>query len=325
MLEATQTGSEYCDVVNEVIDEIGKVILGKRDVIEAVLIAFLAGGHVLIEDVPGTGKTTLALALSRVTGLSYKRAQFTPDVMASDITGFTMYNKATDSFEYRPGLVMCNILLADEINRTSPKTQSALLEAMEEYNVTVDGVTHQIPNPFIVIATQNQQGYVGTFPLPEAQLDRFLIKVRIGYPSAAEEVDIISQRKLFNPLAAVRQLLDADVIPRIKRVVREVHIEPAVYAYIVDLIRATRTHTQVALGCSPRASLSLMRAAQAKAFVSGRDYVIPADAATLFPYVAAHRLGLSQEAKLHRFTADKVVADVLASVRVPFSGSGAKR
>ena len=194
--------------IDLIIEEIEKVVLGKREVIEMILVALLAGGHVLIEDVPGVGKTTLANALAKATGLKSRRAQFTPDVMASDITGFTMYNKETNSFEYRQGLVMCNILLADEINRTSPKTQSALLEAMEEGNVTVDGVRHELPSPFMVIATQNQQGFVGTFPLPEAQLDRFLMKITIGYPDLMEEINLIAQRRESNPIKSIISIFD---------------------------------------------------------------------------------------------------------------------
>lgn len=301
-----------------VINEIEKVILGKREAIQMIVVALLSGGHVLIEDVPGVGKTTLASALSRATGLLGKRAQFTPDVMTSDITGFTMFNKETGAFEYREGLVMCNILLADEINRTSPKTQSALLEAMEERNVTVDGTTHELPSPFMVIATQNQQGYVGTFPLPEAQLDRFQIKITLGYPELEEEIGIISDRRTANPLDSVEQVLSEGDVKVLKQIVRDIHIEEAVYKYIAELVRATREHKDIVLGASPRASLALMRTAQAYAYIKGREYVTPEDVATMFPYVASHRLMLSQEAKIRRVSADKLTGEIIGQIRAPY-------
>lgn len=318
--DTMRENTEGFRLVGALIDETERVILGKRGAIEQVVTALLAGGHVLIEDVPGTGKTTLATAIARAAGLSCTRAQFTPDVMASDITGFTIYNKAADRFEYRPGLVMCNILLADEINRTSPKTQSALLEAMEEGCVTVDGETHKLPEPFMVIATQNEHGYVGTFPLPEAQLDRFLIRVKLGYPSAEEEADIISQRKMFNPLEAISPVLTRKEVLLLREAVRRVHIEDSLYDYIVRLVRATREHPAVMLGCSPRASLSLMRASQAHAFIAGRSYVTPSDVQELFHAVAAHRILISQEAKLRRVSSGQVVREALERETVPLTG-----
>lgn len=302
------------------IDEIEKVIVGKRTEIVLLLTAMLAGSHVLIEDVPGTGKTTLAAAIAKVAGLEFNRAQFTPDVMASDITGFNIYNRGKEEFEFRRGLVMCNLLLADEINRASPKTQSALLEAMEEGKVTVDGVTYPIPTPFMVIATQNPAGYIGTYPLPEAQLDRFALKLSMGYPSRTEEVNIVKARRGINPLDNVERVLDADELAKLCIAADNVTVDDSIYTYIVDLVTATRTHPKLSLGASPRASVALMRLAQAYAFIRGRDYVLPDDVAGLFRYAIAHRLMLSQEAKLERMTVDAVLTDILRTTDVPYKG-----
>jgi len=300
-------------------DEIEKVIVGKRDVVTLLLIALLSGGHVLIEDVPGVGKTTLAMALGKSMGLVCKRAQFTPDVMASDITGFTMYNKETNRFEYRQGLVMCNIFLADEINRTSPKTQSALLESMEERTVTVDSKTHLLPSPFMVIATQNEVGYVGTYPLPEAQLDRFIMKISMGYPTLEQEIDIIADRRTDNPLAAVQPICSKDDINEIIEGVREVNIEHSIYEYIVGLVSATRVHKSVMLGASPRASIALMRASQSCAFVSGRSYVIPEDVLKMMPFVLPHRLILTQEAKIRKIGELSILGEIAKSINPPYT------
>ncbi|MCL1832599.1 MAG: MoxR family ATPase [Oscillospiraceae bacterium] len=306
--------------IKAIADEVGKVIVGKRDVVKLLLVALLSSGHVLIEDVPGVGKTTLATALGRAMGLNCKRAQFTPDVMASDITGFSMFNKEKNAFEYREGLVMCNILLADEINRTSPKTQSALLEAMEEQTVTVDSTIHKLPSPFMVIATQNEVGYVGTYPLPEAQLDRFLMKISMGYPTLEQEIEIITDRQTNNPIEAVRPICDRDELNAIIGGVRGVHIEPSVYEYIVKLVAGTRSHKSVLLGASPRASLMLMRASQSCAFVSGRAYVIPEDVMKMVPHVLSHRLMLTQEARIRKVSEEDVLGEVVRSVAVPFVG-----
>lgn len=308
--------------LQQVADEVEKVIIGKRDVVTMLLIALLSGGHVLIEDVPGVGKTTLALALGRATGLVSRRAQFTPDVMVSDITGFTMYNKETNRFEYRQGLVMANILLADEINRATPKTQSALLEAMEEQTVTVDGVTRPLPDPFMVIATQNELGYVGTFPLPEAQLDRFMMKISMGYPSLDQEVSIIASRQLIDPLENVIPICTKEEILSAMSTVREINIEPSVYRYIVELVAATRNHAAVQLGASPRASLALMRAAQSYAFLNSRAYVVPEDALRMVPYVIPHRIRLSQDAKMKRLDVIDVLREIIKTVKPPFSRGG---
>ncbi len=302
------------------VDEIEKVIVGKRPEIVMLFTALLSGSHVLIEDVPGTGKTTLAAAMAKVTGLSFNRAQFTPDVMASDITGFNIYNRQKEQFEFRQGLVMCNLLLADEVNRASPKTQSALLEAMEEGRVTVDGVTYDIPDPFMVIATQNPTGYVGTYPLPEAQLDRFALKLSMGYPSADEEVGILMARRGANPLDAIEPRLNGDDIRSLRRFVADIRVEEQLYHYIVTLVNATRRSSKLVLGASPRASVALMRLAQAYAFIRGRDYVLPDDIGSLFRTAVAHRLMLRQEAKLANQSADDVLTEILRTTDVPYHG-----
>lgn len=304
-------------------DEVEKVVVGKRTEVLHLLTAMLAGAHVLIEDVPGTGKTTLASTLARVTGLDFKRAQFTPDVMASDITGFHIYNRQKESFEFREGLVMCNLLLADEVNRASPKTQSALLEAMEEGKVTVDGNTMDIPDPFMVIATQNPNGYVGTYPLPEAQLDRFALKLSMGYPSPTDEMNIIKARKGDNPIKNVRPVLTRDEIRAIRELVTTVHIDDELYRYIIDLITATRKHPALAQGASPRASVALVHLAQAYAFLRGRDYVLPDDIAGLFRIAIPHRLMLRQEAKLAHQSAQDILTEILRAVEVPYKGKRA--
>lgn len=306
-------------------DEVEKVVVGKRSEVLLLLTAMLAGAHVLIEDVPGTGKTTLASTLAKVTGLQFRRAQFTPDVMASDITGFHIYNRQKEQFEFREGLVMCNLLLADEINRASPKTQSALLEAMEEGKVSVDGNTMEVPDPFMVIATQNPAGYVGTYPLPEAQLDRFALKLSMGYPNTAEEINIIKARKGENPLATVKSVLTLDELRSIRELVRGVHIDDELYTYIVTLITATRRHPALALGASPRASVAMVHLSQAYAFLHGRDYVQPDDIAALFRAAIAHRLMLRQEAKLAHQTTMDVLGEILRTTEVPYKGKrGAK-
>ncbi len=300
------------------ISEVEKVVIGKHNEIVLLVTAMLAGGHVLIEDVPGTGKTTLAAALARAAGLDFNRAQFTPDVMASDITGFNVYNRQKEQFEFREGLVMTNVLLADEINRASPKTQSALLEAMEEAKVTVDGVTYKVPDPFMVIATQNPTGYVGTYPLPEAQLDRFAVRLSMGYPTEEEEINIISNRKTVNPLEKVNAVTNVDMIREIRAATKEVALEDEICRYIVKLIHATRKSPKLSLGASPRASLLLMKLSQAYAFLRGRDYVLPEDIAFVFVPGIAHRIVLSQEARLNRETQTDILAEILRSVEAPF-------
>lgn len=309
--------NENQQLMQKLSGEISKVIKGKGEAVQLILTALLAQGHVLIEDVPGVGKTTLAMALGKATGLSFRRAQFTPDVMASDITGFTMFNREENRFEYRSGLVMTNILLADEINRTSPKTQSALLEAMEEKRVTVDGVVHQLPEPFIVIATQNSQGYVGTFPLPEAQLDRFMVKISMGYPTVEEETGILLDRLGENPVNEVRPVMTAEQLSSCIAEVQQVNFAESLCRYVAELSAATRAHGGVELGVSPRASLAIMQASRAYAYLDGRDYVVPEDIVRLMIPVFSHRIVLRQEMKMRRMDVTAVLQDAVSAVTPP--------
>ncbi len=304
-----------CDTLEE---EVKKVVSGKDRECALLICALIAGGHVLIEDVPGVGKTTLASALSRAAGLDFCRAQFTPDVMASDITGFNMYNRKTESFEFRHGLVDTNILLADEINRASPKTQSSLLEAMEEGKVTVDGVTYDIPKPFMVIATQNPSGFVGTFPLPEAQLDRFSMRLTMGYPTPADELAIISRRKSSDPMSLIAPKADRESIMMLRGAAENVHISDKISEYIVSLVSATRSRPEFSLGASPRASLALMRLSRAVALMSHRNYVMPKDVLEIFNDVLCHRVTLSREARASGIKAESVLTDILSKTKVPF-------
>lgn len=309
------------EIAKNVIGEVEKVIVGKHSEILLLFTAMISGGHVLLEDVPGVGKTTLASAIAKAAGLTFRRAQFTPDVMASDIVGFNIYNRSTDKFEFREGLVMCNILLADEINRASPKTQSSLLEAMEEHKVTVDGTTYELPYPFTVIATQNPAGYVGTYPLPEAQLDRFALRLSLGYPSEREEIEIISSRRRENPIDKVNRAATLDDMRAICAAVENVEIAPEICEYIVKLTQATRRSPLLALGASPRASLSLMKSARALAYLKGRDHVLSEDVAVLFAPAIAHRLVLNQEARLNRESTASVLAQILKDTAAPLRGA----
>jgi len=300
--------------VQKITEQTERIILGKKDVVKMIIISLLSQGHVLIEDVPGVGKTTLASALSKIIGLKYKRAQFTPDVMPSDITGFSIYNKVTNELEYKEGLALCNILLADEINRTSPKTQSSLLEVMEEGTITVDGKTHHVPIPFMVIATQNPIGFVGTHPLPEAQLDRFIMRIAIGYPDVENEIKIISDRKIENPIDKIQTITNSNDILHAQNIVKNIHIDETLYKYIVELVAKTRNHQYITLGASPRASLSLMRLSQARAFLEKRDYIIPEDILNMYIPAIAHRILLKQEAKLKRINTEDILNDIKKSV-----------
>ena len=308
-------------LLSDLVNEVSKVIKGKNDALLIVLTCLLAKGHVLIEDVPGVGKTTLAMALGKASGLAFRRAQFTPDVMASDITGFMMYNKQENRFEYHQGLVMTNILLADEINRTSPKTQSALLEAMEEKRVTVDGTAYTLPEPFMVIATQNSQGYVGTFPLPEAQLDRFMMKISMGYPTIEEEQQIMMDRLYDNPLNEVKNVMSAEQIAECIEDVNSIIFAESLCKYVAQLAAATRNHPSVALGASPRASVALMQASRAYAYLRGRDYVIPEDIVRLLIPVFEHRIVLRQESRVNRRSVRSVLEDAVSSVVPPVKRS----
>lgn len=305
-----------------VIDEVEKAVVGKRDILTKIMTAILAGGHILIEDIPGTGKTTMALAFSRAMGLEVKRVQFTPDVLPSDLTGFTVYQKETGKFVYQPGAAICNLLLADEINRTSPKTQSALLEVMEEQQVTVDGVTRDTGNPFIVIATENPAGSAGTQLLPESQLDRFMICVSMGYPTLEEEMKIL--RRSQGSVQAgeritdsVEPILDATSLLQLRKNAGEIFVHELIYRYIAELAQATRENEWVELGLSPRGTVALTAMAKARAYLKGRAFVIPADVAEVFPDVASHRLILNMKAKVGHIRTDELIRQVIESVPQP--------
>ena len=303
-------------------NEVQKVILGKQDVVEKVLLAVLADGHVLLDDVPGVGKTTLAVALSKALGLQYQRVQFTPDVLPSDIVGFSIYDRSAGDFRYMPGAVnRANLLLADEINRTSSKTQSALLEAMEERQVTVDGEVHPLRRPFLVIATENHVGTAGTQLLPHAQLDRFLVRLTIGYPSFEAQMDMIRDRAVSNPMNSVRQAASCEDILRMQREAAAVTMKDEILAYITRLAIASREHPLVELGISPRGALAVSRMARACAYRKGRDYVIPEDVRLVFADVCAHRLLLSQKAKAAQLTARAVLEQIIEETKEPYERS----
>ena len=304
-----------------ILSEVKKVIVGKDNVLLRALTAILSRGHILLEDVPGVGKTTLALAFSRAMGIEYRRIQFTPDVVPSDIVGFSIYDKATGALQYKPGAVMCNLLLADEINRTSSKTQAALLEVMEERQVTIDGETHPLPDPFIVIATQNPVGTAGTQLLPQAQLDRFMVRLKMGYPDFNSQVSILRDRRAENPLSSVAQAVDCAAIQRMQREAEQLRVADSILEYITHLAQATRESPVVQLGVSPRGALATLKMAQAHAYIQGRDYVLPEDAAAVFGDVCAHRLILSPKAKLAGKAQEDVVREVLSSVRMPLAGA----
>ncbi len=297
---------------------VGSVIVGKESAIELMMIAILCRGHVLIEDVPGVGKTTLASAIARSLDCSFRRIQFTPDITPSDITGFSIANFKTGELEYRPGMIMSQIVLADEINRTSPKTQSALLEVMEEGQVSVDGNTYPMPQPFIVLATQNPVDFMGTYPLPEAQLDRFFMRISIGYPNAEEEADILERYTSGKkPMDDLRPICTSGDILRLQQEVEGVHTSREVRAYIANIAAASRRNSALQLGISTRAAISLLRAAQACALLDGRDYVIPEDVQRMAAPVLAHRMVLSPEASMRNMTAERVLQGVMGAVAVP--------
>ena len=299
-------------------NNVGKVIVGKEKAVELMMIAVLCRGHVLIEDVPGVGKTTLASALAKSLDCSFKRIQFTPDITPSDITGFSIANFKTGELEYRPGMIMSQIVLADEINRTSPKTQSSLLEVMEEGQVSVDGVTYEVPKPFIVLATQNPVDFVGTYPLPEAQLDRFFMRVSIGYPTAEEEAEILERYTTgARPMEELKPICTASDIVRLQQEVETGYSAKEVRAYIWASAAASRRSGALQLGISTRAAISLLRAAQARALLEGRDYVVPEDVQRMAEPVLAHRLVLSPEARMRSMTAERILANVMGSVQVP--------
>ena len=296
---------------NQVIGNIEKVIIGKHAAIELVVVALLCEGHVLLEDVPGSGKTMLARSVAASLGASFKRIQCTPDLMPNDVTGVSIYNQKTTEFEFRPGPVFVNILLADEINRATPRTQSALLEAMQEGQVTVDGITRELPRPFLVLATQNPIEYEGTFPLPEAQLDRFLMRLSLGYPTPRDERQILINLKGEHPITHLEQVAEGKELARLQKLVRDVHVDETLQDYIVSISTTTRNQPDIALGVSPRGSLALFKAAQALAAVRGRDHVLPDDIQYLAPAILAHRLIIRPEAELRGRTATSILAGVL--------------
>ncbi len=302
--------------VGQVKEEIQKVVVGKEQEITLVLMTILAGGHVLLEDIPGVGKTTLALAFSKTLSLSYRRMQFTPDVLPADVTGFSMYSKQTDTFEYREGAVMCNLFLADEINRTSPKTQSALLEVMEEKRVTVDGVTHTLPDPFFVIATQNPLGSAGTQKLPESQLDRFMVKLSMGYPDKESEIRILKEETK-DSLSFIQPVLTMEELKQAQQACEQIHVEDSIYQYIADLMAASRSFEAFQTGISPRGAKALLRMSRASAFLKGRAYVVPEDVLETFVPVGVHRVQLSPLAKAQGKQEAELLTELCGEVAMP--------
>lgn len=300
-----------------VIKNVEKVIIGKRDAVELAVNGLLCQGHLLIEDVPGVGKTMLARSLAKSIGCSFSRIQFTPDMLPSDVTGVSIYNQASQDFEYRPGPIVAQVVLADEINRATPKTQSALLEAMQEQQVTVDGVTHLLPDPFMVFATQNPIEYEGTFRLPEAQLDRFLLRIQLGYPTLESEIDVLDRQQFGHPLIELETVVSADDVVAAQKAIQSVHIAPDIKRYVVEITSRTREHPEVYLGASPRGSLALYRASQAQAALRGRDYVLPDDIKSLAVPSLAHRIILGPGARLKNLSSDDVVQSVLSDLLVP--------
>jgi MoxR-like ATPase len=299
------------------IESIEKVIVGKRETVELAVISLLCQGHLLIEDVPGVGKTMLARSLARSLGCSFSRIQFTPDMLPSDVTGVSIFNQVTHEFEFRQGPIMAQVVLTDEINRATPKTQAALLEAMEERQVTVDGLTHKLPRPFMVMATQNPIEYEGTFPLPEAQLDRFFLRVRLGYPEADEEIEVLDRQQFRHPIDAIDPVTSADEISGAQEEVKKIFVAPGLKRYIVELTRRTRDYPEVYLGASPRGSLTLYRAGQARAALHGRDFVLPDDIKALAEAALGHRVILGPAARLRDLSTSEVVTEILDSVPVP--------
>ncbi len=304
-------------LANSLIENVSKVIVGKSDTVELALVALICNGHVLIEDVPGVGKTMLVRSIATSTGCDYRRMQFTPDLLPSDVTGASVFNQKTGNFEFRPGPIMAQIVLADEINRATPKTQSALLEAMGEQQVTVEGTTRELPSPFMVLATQNPIEYEGTFPLPEAQLDRFFMRVSLGYPDAEQEVAIMDRREHLDPIDELKPVCTPEDIAKLQAEADDVYIDALVKQYIVEIANATRLHPEAALGVSPRASINLMKGGKAYALLQERDYVVPDDIKAIAVATLAHRVLLTPSARMREVTQETVIADVLNQVSVP--------
>lgn len=313
----TENQLEVLNISQKIINEVKKVIIGKDEIIIKVLLSILAGGHVLIEDVPGVGKTTLALAFSKALSLKYKRLQFTPDVLPTDVTGFTILNRETNKFEYREGSAMTNLFLADEINRTSPKTQSALLEVMEEGKVTVDGVTYKTPDPFVVIATQNPVGSIGTQMLPESQLDRFIVRLSMGYPKIENEIQMLKSKQGVIPIDNVIPVANEQMIIAAKNEVDNIYVSDQVLKYIVLLADATRHNEYIKLGLSPRGAIALLKMTKATALLKGRNYIIPDDVIYSFKDVVLHRLVFSSKAKINGYSGEQVLKQIISSVQIP--------
>ncbi|MCQ2416954.1 MAG: MoxR family ATPase [Oscillospiraceae bacterium] len=308
---------EASSIAHSILHEVQKVVIGKDKVILKVLLAILANGHVLLEDMPGVGKTTLALSFAKVLNLDYHRIQFTPDVLPSDVTGFTVYSRETDTMDFKKGTAFCNLLLADEINRTSPKTQSALLQLMEESAVTVDGVTYPLPTPFCVLATQNPTGSVGTQMLPESQMDRFMFMLHMGYPDVESEVQIMLDRNQSNPLDKIQTVTNADELIVMQNTVKQIYMDEAIVYYIAEIAGRTRSHPMLRLGVSPRGSLALCAAAKATALLRGRDYVIPDDILIILEDTFAHRLVMNVRGKTEKVTPEEILRDITAKVEMP--------
>jgi MoxR-like ATPase len=317
-----QDTTSPAQVARRIIENVAKVIVGKTTVVEQALATLIAQGHILVEDVPGVGKTTLSKALAISVGCSFQRIQFTPDLLPSDVTGISVYNQQSAEFRFRPGPIMSQVVLADEINRATPKTQAALLEAMEEHQVTVDGVTHILNPPFLVVATQNPIEYEGTFPLPEAELDRFLMRLSLGYPDFMEEMSIIERQEQTHPIDSLEAVSSPEEVVAMQEGAKAVYVDRLVRQYIVALSEATRDHRDVALGASPRASLGLFRAARALALVQDRDYVVPDDIKMLAPGVMAHRVVLSPAARMRGIRSEDIITDLLNQVTVPGMAQG---
>jgi MoxR-like ATPase len=304
-------------LANQLVSNVDRVIIGKSREVRLVLIALLCRGHVLVEDVPGVGKTVLAKSIARSIGSEFKRIQFTPDLLPSDVTGVSVYNQQSGKFEFRPGPIVAQIVLADEINRATPKTQSALLEAMEEAQITVDGVTYHLPTPFVVLATENPIEYEGTFPLPEAQLDRFLIRLSLGYPGRQNEIEILNSHRVTHPLDTLEKVLDVEELIEAQRAIKEVYVDDRLKEYIVDLVEATRRHEQVYLGASPRGSIALHDTSRAWAAMQGRDYVIPDDIKDLAEAALAHRIIVNPAARMRNIDSRGIVRELLSQMPVP--------
>ncbi len=316
-VDRARQGSLVQEVAERIAQNVGQVILGKRNEVRLTVLGLLSQGHILIEDIPGVGKTMMAKALAKSIGCTFSRIQFTPDMLPSDVTGVSLFNQKTREFEFRAGPIMAQVVLADEINRATPKTQAALLEAMEEKQITVDGITYQLEEPFILLATQNPIEYEGTFPLPEAQLDRFMLRIQLGYPSPVEELSVLSAQQHNHPINNMQQVVSVQQLLAAQQAVREIYVADEVKRYIIDLVTASRQHPDVYLGSSPRGSLALFRTAQARAAMGGRDYVIPDDVKALAEVALAHRIIVGPAARIKDISSRAVVQDILASTPVP--------